>query len=54
MLTIFIIRLIYGIILCALIYGFVMFIRVAKRTIKALDIFIRNNTNPDNKNDKGN
>lgn len=46
MLTIYIIRVIYSIIVCALIYGFIMFIRVAKRAIKALDIYIANNTKP--------
>ena len=46
MLTIIIIRVIYAVILCAIIYGFVMFIRVSKRAIKAFDIFISNHTNP--------
>lgn len=50
MMTITIIRAIYSIafcaFLCAFIYGFIMFIKVAKRVIKALDIYIRNNTKP--------
>lgn len=46
MTTLLIIKAIYFVIFCALVYGFVMFIRIANRAIKALDIFIREHSDP--------